>query len=365
MKPKIEDALVQAALKNEQGRDDFIKALKHIPLNKENFDTVLQCAMISPAQQWVIEFYTPELMHILSNPHGWDDWAEDFPFLDELILSASHDPRWMDVLSFRWTISDGRPEGGPRSKARTKAERSDFFSECWNATIANDNAPRLEQMLNHPVWKTTLTEECMRLALWRPLEVWRVFHDNHQQLPLRSFWQGMMIARTNSDNHSKLHFLITEAGSTVEFMVQQYTHFWHHPLPQDLNDVFKAIVVGVVPNEDNIKKLHQNIVNCLFKKDRLPEHLCVNDINTILHNIPFFDGRHFILALINCTVTHLDGRGTEVVEAVFNNLDNVVQSTLLGTCMAHPLFEHVAFAQKRRIEHNIESDDTAVRVKKI
>lgn len=365
MKPEIEEALVKAALKNEAGRDDFIKTLNQVPLNKENFDNALQCAIRAPAQQWVMEVYTPQLLPILSNPHGWDDWVQDFPFLDELILSASQDPQWLEALSFRWTISDGRPEGGPRTAARSNSEREEFFSACWKAAIASDNTLRLEQMLHHPVWKNTLKEEHVRAAIWRSLDVWRVFHDNHT-LPLRSFWHAIMVTHhleADTDNHKKLHFLISHVGSTDEFVVQQYTNFWHHPLPQDLNDAFATLASEVVLDKSNIQKFHQRVANFLLT-NTINTDFCPEKTTTRLQNTPLFDGEHFILALLDFKGTLTDHQSA-VVEAVFHTLDHAIQKTLLPSCAAHPAFEHLAFVQKHRIEQNIEGADTTVRSKKI
>lgn len=368
MKTKIEEVLVKAALKNEAGREDFIKTLHQVPLNKENFDHALQCAMGLIAQRWVMDVYTPQLLCILSTPQGWDDWVDDFPFLDELILSASQDPQWLEALSFRWTSSDGRPEGGPRTTARTTAEQDEFFSACWKATIASNNVPRLQQLLNHPVWKTRLKEEYVDLAIWRPFEVWRVFHDNHHALPLRLFWQGAMATHqwdAHTDNRKKLHFLITEAGSTAEFIVQQYTHSWRYPLPQDLNEVFAGIASQVVPDTSVIEKFHHRIVNFLLKLNDTHKNLCAKEITALLTNTPLFDGQRFILALINSKEMNLTDQQSAVVEAVFNTVDPAIQNTLLPQCSNHHTFGHLPFVQKYRIEQNLESIDSSVRVKKI
>lgn len=368
MNPLIENALMKAALKNEAGRDDFLKIIQQVPLSKENFDNLLQCTMGIRAQQWVIDFYTPELLVILSNPNGWDDWVQDFPFLDELILSTSQDPQWLDVLSFRWTISDGRPDGGPRNSTRSNTERLEFFAACWKATIASDNTSRLQQMLNHPVWKTMLKEEYVCSALWRPLEVWCVFHDHHQPLPLRSFWHGMMATHhlgAHTDNHKKLYFLIREAGSTAEFIVQQYAHFWHHPLPQDLNDAVADLIHKVAPDKKWVGNFHQRVVNFLLENNSANKEVCAGEMVNLLKNSPLFDEQHFILALVDFKATHLSDQQSAVVEIVFNNLEPAVQNTLLPQCVVHPTFENLAFVQKYRIEQNIQSADATVRLKKI
>lgn len=362
----IKDQLFSAAFAKEEGREDFLTVLRTIPLNKANFEVVFDNATSQISRQWVLEWWGPELMHILSHSNGWDDWVMDFPLIDELILSVSSDPRWLEVLSFRWTMSDGRPEDGPRETLRTPNERQEFFSECWKATISEDNTKRLEQMLGHPQWNKHLNEDIIQMAIWRPLKVWRVFHDNNQPLPLRMFWRGMMVGIQSPDNQEKLQFLITEAGSTPHFIVQQYAHGWSRPLPEHLALLIENIANTISVDLTTIEKLHYEIAQQLLRNDNglIGKH-SANEVASLLADTPLFDGVHLINAFVQHTKTPLDAHQSAVVEAVLQTLTADRYEKIVEQYIDHPTFADVPSMQHTRIGRTLTTADHAARLKKI
>lgn len=362
----ITDKLFSAAFAKDEGREDFLTVLRTIPLSKANFEAVYDNAISPISRQWVLEWWGPDLMQILSHSHGWDDWVMDFPLIDELILSTSSDPRWLEVLSFRWTMSDGRPEDGPRGTLRTPNERQEFFSECWKATISEDNTERLQQMLGHPQWTKHLNENIIQMAIWRPLKVWRVFHDNHHPLPLRIFWQGMMVAPPHSDNQEKLHFLITEVGSEPQFIIQQYAHGWSRPLPEHLAMLIQNIANTISVDTTTVEQLHEEIAQQLLRNDNgLIRKHSATEVASMLIRTPLFDGEQLICALSTHAKTSLNAHQSAVVEAVLHTLTPDAYKRIVGQYIDHPTFADVPTMQHTRIGRTLNIADNGTRLKKI
>ena len=367
MNSDIERKLVAASFK-DNGRDTFVALMAQVPFNKENFNEVLSCAMQRPAVMWVVDYYTPQLLEILSTPEGWDEWSAEYPIIDELLLGATSDPRWMDVLSFRWLSSDGRPEGGERGVLRSAEEKQKFFAESWNAAISNDNVVRLEQMLNHPTWKQSLTENDLRLALWAPVEVWKLFHNHNVALPLRTFWQAAMASSRTDD---KLHFLLTEVGSSVEFIAQQYT-FWWCPLSPEITHTFQNIMGGARLEPKMVATLHERIVQrCFVRRGSDFVNKDANDILEALRNIPFFDPEMFIDALAHDKFTspneqlEMSEQMTMAVDALIQQLDGVVQQRVANDYATHDVLGRLPSIQKLRIGGEVEALGAHGRVKKL
>lgn len=340
----------------EAGCEEFMAVLRTIPLNKANFEVVYDNATSPIARRWVGEYWGPELMQILSQSHGWDDWVMDFPLIDELVLSTTSDPRWLEVLAFRWTMNDGRPEGGPRHTPRTADERRDFFSNCWKATISEDNAERVEQMLQHPQWVRYLNQDIIQTVLWRPLNMWRVFHDNNQTLPLRMFWHGVMAGAHNPENQEKMRFLITETNSTPDFIVQQYAHCWRQPLPEDLSELIQDVANNTCVDTNVLNKLHQNIADALLCNTLTKPGKAIKEV---FDCIPLFSGGHLISAIAQQAKTPLDDQYSAVVERVLQNLDCETYNRVVAQYADHPIFQRVSCMQHTRIERTLSPKEGA------
>lgn len=357
--PDAAEKLFSASYK-EAGREEFMAVLRTIPLNKANFEVVYDNAISPIARRWVGEYWGPELMQILSQSQGWDDWVMDFPLIDELVLCTTSDPRWLEVLAFRWTMSDGRPEDGPRHAPRTNDERRDFFSKCWKMAIAEDNVERVEQMLQHPQWVRYLNQDIIQTALWRPLNMWRVFHDNNHTLPLRLFWHGAMAGGHNL-NHEKLRFLICEMNSAPDFIVQQYAHCWRQSLPEDLAQLIQDVANNTCVDTNVLNKLHQNIADALLRNTLTKTG---EGIEEAFDHIPLFDGAHLISAIAQECKTPLDDDHSAVVERVLQNLDCQTYDRIVAQYADHLIFQHVPSMQQVRIERTLSPKDNT-RSKKI
>lgn len=357
--PDAAGKLFSASYK-EAGREEFVGVLRTIPLNKANFEVVYDNAISPIARRWVGEYWGPELMQILSQSQGWDDWVMDFPLIDELVLCTTSDPRWLEVLAFRWTMSDGRPEDGPRHAPRTNDERRDFFSKCWKMAIAEDNVERVEQMLQHPQWVRHLNQDIIQTALWRPLNMWRVFHNNNQTLPLRMFWQGVM-AGGHSLNHEKMRFLICEMNSAPDFIVQQYAHCWRQSLPENLAQLIQDVANNTCVDTNVLNKLHQNIADALLRNTLTKTG---EGIEEAFDHIPLFDGAHLISAIAQECKTPLDDDHSAVVERVLQNLDCQTYDRIVAQYADHLIFQHVPSMQQVRIERTLSPKDNT-RSKKI
>lgn len=367
MNSDIERKLVAASFK-DNGRDTFVALMAQVPFNKENFNEVLGCAMQRPAVMWVVDYYTPQMLEILSTPDGWDEWSAEYPVIDELLLGATSDPRWMDVLAFRWLSPDGRPEGGERGVLRSTEEKQTLFAESWNAAISNHNLARLEQMLNHPTWKQSLTETDLRLAVWAPLAVWKLFHNHNIALPLRTFWQAAM-ASTGTDD--KLHFLLNDVGSSAEFIAQQYTYSWCL-LSLDITQTLHQIVGGVRLAPKMLSTMHERIVErCFVRRGSSFVNKDANEIIDVLRNVPLFEPERFIDALAHDKFTQpkeqldLSEPMTMAVDTLIQQLDGTVQQRVADDYAAHAVLGQLPSIQKLRIASEVETLGAQSRVKKL
>lgn len=361
MNSELETQLVAASLKNEAGREEFLHLMTHAPLNKHHFEAVWACAMTTIAKTWVVDGYAPELLNILSSPQGWDDWSETFPFLDELLLATSSDPRVFECLAFRWMSSDGRPEGGERLAARSADERKLFFTEIWKAVLSVENTTRLEQMLCHPIWRHHLTDNEVCFSLWAPLKVWRILHTHNVDLPLRRFWQAAMTSLNTSD---KLHFLMTEVDSSALFIAQQYADFWR-PVPDEVALVLHSIVKNI-GDVKVVSTLHKRVVERAFTPNSSAfQDNTADEIVSALRRTPLFDTQLFVHALAGNTSVALNAHMMMVVDTLIQQLEGSVQQRLIAPYATHPVLGQCASVQRYRIADRIDTRGSSERLKKI
>ena len=362
MNSEIEQQLVEAAFQNEGGREAFLSVMAQLPLNKDNFDAVWSCGMSNAARGWVMEGFTPQLLPILTTPDGWDAWSESFPFLDTALLGVSDDPRWFEALTFRWLSVDGRPEGGERRRSCNSKERSEFFATGWDTAIAHDNITRLEQMLNHPQWLKHLKTENINLAAWRSVGVWRTL-ARKCSLPLRIFWKCATVGTLN-DREEKLDFLMHEAGSTPDFIIQQYVHTWVAPFPLRNATSFQKIAPQVL-GRNLIQTLHLKIVERLFNI-RLPDWANTTSLELAqtLKATPLFECKEFLKVITDSTQIHWNETTTETVDILIDRMDDVLRGQLLTALGGSPNLNAIPCVQRHRIETQIATD-AHTRVKKI